>query len=58
MIFLGEKEKKNQESKKEPVMLYASSDIQRDLNRVIDRIAHDFEYFFDLPKRRGEITPW
>ncbi len=55
---MGEKEKKNQESKKEPVMLYASSDVQRDINRAIDRITRDFEDFFDLPKRHGEIAPW
>lgn len=51
---MGEKETKNQESKKEPVMLYVSNDVQKDLNRVIDRIARDFEDFLDLPKRRGQ----
>lgn len=49
-----EKEKKNQESKKEPIMIYTTSDIQKDVNRVIDRLARDFEDIFYLPKRRGE----
>ncbi len=55
---MEEKEKKDQESKKEPVMLYVSNDIQKDFYRAVDRIARDFEDFFNLPKKHGEMMTW
>lgn len=56
-----EKEEKKQDEEREPIMLYASSNIQNDFNRMVERFTRDFENFFGMPRRRGEfgsMTSW
>jgi HSP20 family protein len=54
------KEKKEQEPEHQPIMLYASGNLQKDFDRMLDRVTRDFEDFFEIPKHNTEARtmPW
>ncbi len=54
------KEKQQPQPERQPIMLYASSNLQKDFDRMLDRITRDFEDFFGMPKQSGELgmIPW
>jgi HSP20 family protein len=56
----NQKKENKDEIEREPIMLYASNNIQRDFNRMIERFTRDFDDFFGMPKRHGDfgIMPW
>lgn len=53
-------EKKQQPPERQPIMLYTSGNLQKDFDRMLDRITRDFEDFFEMPKRSAEfrMMPW
>ena len=56
----NQKKENKEEIEREPIMLYASNNIQRDFNRMIERFTRDFDDFFGMSKRRGDfgVMPW
>ena len=56
----GEEKSSQPQSERQPIMLYASSNLQKDFNRMLNRLTRDFEDFFGMPKQQAEsgLMPW
>ncbi len=56
----GEEKSSQPQSERQPIMLYASSNLQKDFDRMLNRLTRDFEDFFGMPKQQAEsgLMPW
>jgi len=56
----GEEKSNQPQPQRQPIMLYASSNLQKDFDRMLNRLTRDFEDFFGMPKQQAEsgFMPW